>query len=84
MLVDPKSVKKIENLTVSFTLLGSASLKAVQIKLMKLSPGFNFINILHVGITLIPDTLWKGGRVGAGRQIAFNCHMGGGILTKMI
>ncbi len=28
-LVDPKSVKKIDNLTVFFTLLGSASVKAV-------------------------------------------------------
>jgi len=38
-LVDPKSVKKIDNLTVSFTLLGSASVKAVRRTLMKLSLG---------------------------------------------
>jgi len=38
-LVDPKSVKKIGNLTVFFTLLGSASVKAVRRTLMKLSPG---------------------------------------------
>ncbi len=38
-LVDPKSVKKIDNLTVFFTLLGSASVKAVRRTLMKLSPG---------------------------------------------
>ncbi len=38
MLVDPKSVKKIDNLTVFFTLLGSVSVKAVRRMLMKLSP----------------------------------------------
>jgi len=37
-LVDPKSVKKIDNLIVIFTLLGSVSVKAVRITLMKLSP----------------------------------------------
>ncbi len=41
-LVDPKSVKKIDNLTVFFTLLGSASVKAVRRTLMKLSPGHQF------------------------------------------
>ncbi len=35
--VDPESVKKIENLTVFFTLLGSAHVKAVHRTLMKLS-----------------------------------------------
>ena len=39
MLVDPKTVKKIENLTVFFTLLGSEGVKAVRRILMKLSPG---------------------------------------------
>jgi len=38
-LINPESVKKIENLTVSFTLLGSALIKAVCRTLMKLSPG---------------------------------------------
>jgi len=38
-LLDPKSVKKIDNLTVFFMLLGSESIKAVQRTLMKLSPG---------------------------------------------
>jgi len=38
MLVDPKSVKNIDNLTVFFTLLGSASVKSVCRMLMKLSP----------------------------------------------
>jgi len=38
-LADPKSVKKIDNLTVFFTLLGSASVKVVRRTLMKLSPG---------------------------------------------
>jgi len=40
MLVDPERIKKIENLTVFFTLLGSARVKAVHRTLMKLSPGF--------------------------------------------
>ena len=44
--VDPKSVRKIDNLIVFFTLLGSASIKAVRRMLMKLSPVVNFINIL--------------------------------------
>jgi len=39
MLADPKSVKKIDNLTVFFTLLGSTSAKAVRRTLMKLIPG---------------------------------------------
>jgi len=39
-LVDPKSVKKIDdNLTVFLTLLGSASIKVVCRTMMKLSPG---------------------------------------------
>jgi len=37
-LVDPESIKKIDKLTVFFTLLGSASVKAVRRTLMKLSP----------------------------------------------
>jgi len=41
MLVDPERVKKIENLTIFFMLLGSASVKAVCRRLMKLCPGFN-------------------------------------------
>jgi len=45
-LVDPKSVKKIDNLTVFFTLLGSACQKAVRRTLMKLRPGVDFINVL--------------------------------------
>ncbi len=36
--VDPERVKKIDILTVFFTLLGSASVKAVRRTLMKLSP----------------------------------------------
>jgi hypothetical protein len=39
MLIDPKSIKKIDNLTDFFTLLGSARLKAVRRTLIKLSPG---------------------------------------------
>jgi len=37
MLVDPERVKKIDNLTVFFTLLGSSRVKAVPRMLMKLS-----------------------------------------------
>jgi hypothetical protein len=40
-------------LTVFFTLLGSASIKAVCRTLMKLSPGVNFINILCSALTLV-------------------------------
>ncbi len=45
-LVDPKSVKKIDQLTVFFTLLGSACVKAVRRMLVKLSPGVNLIKLL--------------------------------------
>ena len=42
-LVDPESVKKIDNLTVFFMLLGSPSIKAVRRMLMKSTPGsYNF------------------------------------------
>ncbi len=37
-LVDPESIKKIDNLTVFFTLQGSACVKAVRRTLMNLSP----------------------------------------------
>jgi hypothetical protein len=47
MLVDPKSVKKIDNLTVFFTLLGSAHAKAASKMLMKLTAGVDFTNILR-------------------------------------
>jgi len=39
MLVDSKSAKKIDNLTVFFTLLGPACIKAVHRTLVKLTPG---------------------------------------------
>jgi len=39
-LVDPKSVKRIDNLTVFFTLLGSAHVKASPKMLAKLAPGW--------------------------------------------
>jgi len=45
-LIDPESVKKIDNLTEFFTLLGYACVKAVCRTLMKLSLGVNFINML--------------------------------------
>ncbi len=45
MHADPESVKKIDNLTVFFTLLGSARVKVVCRMLIKLSPGVNFINM---------------------------------------
>jgi len=37
--LDPKSSKKIDNLTIFFPLLGSAHVKAAQKTLMKLAPG---------------------------------------------
>ncbi len=46
-LVDPKSVKKIDNLNVFPTLLGSGCVKAVHRKLMKFSPGVNFTCFTH-------------------------------------
>ncbi len=46
-LVDPKSVKKIDNLTVFFTLLGSARVKAVRRTLVKLTPGDTLLNPLR-------------------------------------
>ncbi len=39
MLVDPKIVKKVDNLTVLFKLSGSAGVKAVRRMMMKLTPG---------------------------------------------
>jgi len=39
MLVDPKSIKKIDNLSIFFMLLGSAHVKAVCRTLMKLTTG---------------------------------------------
>ncbi len=38
VLIDPESVKKIDNLTVFFTLLGSAGVQGVRRTLMKSSP----------------------------------------------
>ncbi len=38
-LLDPESVKKIDNLTVFFALLGSARVKVISRTLMKLIPG---------------------------------------------
>jgi len=46
-LLDPESVKKIDNLTVNFMHLGSAHVKAAHKTLMKWTPGVNFINILR-------------------------------------
>jgi len=38
-LLDPESVKKIDNLTVFFTLLGSGHIKAVHRTLIKMTSG---------------------------------------------
>ncbi len=51
-LIDPKRVKKTDDLTVFFTLLGSTSVKAVPRTLMKLSPGVNFNDVLRAGFSL--------------------------------
>ncbi len=45
--------KKIDDFTVSFTLLGSARVKAVRRTLMKLTPGDDFINIIYTAFTPI-------------------------------
>jgi hypothetical protein len=42
-----------DDLTFFFTILGSASVKAVCRMLMNLSPGFNFINVLLTTFTLV-------------------------------
>jgi len=46
-LVDPKSIKKIDNLNVFLTLLGSGCVKAVHRTLMKFSSGVNFTCFTH-------------------------------------
>jgi hypothetical protein len=45
MIIDPESIKKIDNLTVFVMLPGSGSTKAVHRMLMKLSQGFFLNNI---------------------------------------
>ncbi len=47
-LVDPESIKKIDNLTVFFMHLGSARVEAVHRTLMKLTPGGNPIKTILV------------------------------------
>jgi hypothetical protein len=46
MLLDPESIKKIDNLTVFFTLLVSAHVKALRRTLMKLSQGLS-VRLIH-------------------------------------
>jgi len=46
-IADPKSVKKIDNLTVPFMLLESVHVKAACRTLMKWTPGVNLTNILR-------------------------------------
>jgi len=58
-LVDPKSIKKIDNLTVFFMLLGSAHVKAVRRTLMKLSPCSRAIPNLNKSFNLFRDKLFK-------------------------
>jgi len=48
--VAPQSVRTQSSCQYLFTLLGSTNVKAVHRKLMKLSPGVNFINIFHESI----------------------------------
>jgi len=52
MLLDPKSIKKIDNLADIFTHLGSADLKVASKMLMQLAPGFKFTNILRASFFL--------------------------------
>jgi len=61
-LVDPKRVKRLMNLTVFFTLLGSASVKAVRRMLMKLRPSDFLIDweSIEVQLTLsLQAILWQ-------------------------
>ncbi len=52
-LADPESVKRyLYDLAVLFTLLRSTSVKAEHKMLMKLTPGLNFINVLHTAFML--------------------------------
>ena len=48
MLADPKSAKKLLDLTVFFELLGSARLIAAKRMLTKLTPGVKLIKTLHL------------------------------------
>jgi len=48
MLVDPESVKKIDHLTVIFTHLGSAHVKAVRIHVGELTPGVLVSAVLNI------------------------------------
>jgi len=45
---DPKSVKKTDDLTVFFALLGTAHMKAALKTLVKLTPGFKFSAIFNI------------------------------------
>jgi len=57
---DPKSAKRYWQLDRIFTLLGSALVKAASKKLMKLTPGVNFTNVLWTAFTLVdPERVKK-------------------------
>jgi len=47
----PKAQKKTDKLPVFFTLLGSGQVIAALRTLMKLTPGVNFINVLHTNFS---------------------------------
>jgi len=51
-LVDPKSAKKIDNLTVFYTLYGSSRAKAACRKLVKLTPGRSHSQHWYVTLTV--------------------------------
>jgi hypothetical protein len=50
---DPKSATKDSQAVNFFVLLGSAHIKAARGTLMKLTPGLNFINVLHTAFALV-------------------------------
>jgi len=55
-LIDPESVKKIDNLTATFTHLGSVSIKAANKMLMKLSPDISLNGSIQI---LWLNSRWK-------------------------
>ncbi len=53
MPVASKNVRFQSSHQYLFTLLGSTGAKAALVLLMKLTPGFNFINVLRTAFTLV-------------------------------
>ena len=58
MLVDPKSVIKLQT-SLSFLHIWDLCIKAECKTLMKLSPGVNFINVIHTSFILVDPKIEK-------------------------